>query len=1226
MKIAKKLAAVAVSTLMMFSIAVMNVFAASTTQDGLEVSLTTDKEAYSKDEKITATLSVKNTNAKEVTDVAMEAVIPDGYEVADGTKNNKQLDKLAPNESAELKVVYVAKDSGEDNQDSEISQVSQESQNGEVSTVSPSNDSPKTGDNATIPVAIAIVLLVSVLLAVFCFKSKKGRKLLSVILTVSIIGGASTLSSLKINAVGINNDIYISTSATVGQQTLKISAKVVYSIFIDETNLGNEQVKIDKNNFTYNSNDDSYQTYDLLNNITGTVSESNKVKSFKLEIYNSRNELFLTDDIVPVDNWSYDNIVLDLGKNRICVNAEYDDGTVATDELLLNNTIEGLENLVIDYDDNDKDGLCNMIEDIIGTDKNSDDTDNDKISDYNEVMVLFTDPKLKDTDGNGIADGDEDPDSDGLKNIREFELGTNPLYDDTDSDHLKDKDEVDVYHTNPLLPDTDGDGLDDFKEIELGYDPNKHNDTFKVTAVPSDDEASDLVKPSVSLELSGEQVNTLSVTKLSDFYFDENTYGYIGPGYEFEVDGEFDQAVIRFEFDSELLNNPDFDPTIYYFDEERQELVELETTIEGDTAVAVTTHFSKYVLLDKKKLDEIWNVEIKVSDGTVDSSLPIDLAFVIDGSGSMTWNDSQNIRYEAAIELIDQLNKSDRVAVIGFDNDATVCSKFTLDKSISKNAVYDTFTDGGTSVYNGIITANELYKEQPRNSIKKMIVLTDGEDNGYYNYSPIIEESKSLGITIYTVGLGNVDEELLKSIAESTGGNYYNASFASDLIDEFENAKEDIDLSVDTDGDGICDYYENGRIRLGSGKFISTDPNNKDTDNDGIPDGEEIIVTKENGTVKFTYKSDPNNRDTDGDGLLDGKSIMGVAPQEQPGDVNRKNGLNGLWEYHINYVQNHSVPHSLPSWYNYGEHKNDSNTGYEGLTVFIDEVHDLSSKITNIVNRTSFILQMEAAERLILVNPPVAIAAFNSGLSTLIRYLPTATDIRDVCAELGSALLNFRCDDNNVIHSQFNQWQSTFGYNNLYDAVFRIGTLGNMRNEKFDFNLNGTDYIFWMWRGNYLNLGAGAEIGFYTRPESYQSPSDGMIDGIGNQIRDLLTNCVDHYNVDKSLSIPMNTYLYEYSDSSNITNVYAWDPQDNSTASNKQWWACGFNPEYVLKVDSTKLVLIGAIDMSSQPDLYSEFYREMINSNVSLLKYLYFDEKNSYVYVMWEDSVTKFSS
>ena len=70
MKLVKKLTVIAISSLLMFSIAGMNVFAASTTQDGLEVSLTTDKETYLKDEKITATLSVTNTNDEDITNLS----------------------------------------------------------------------------------------------------------------------------------------------------------------------------------------------------------------------------------------------------------------------------------------------------------------------------------------------------------------------------------------------------------------------------------------------------------------------------------------------------------------------------------------------------------------------------------------------------------------------------------------------------------------------------------------------------------------------------------------------------------------------------------------------------------------------------------------------------------------------------------------------------------------------------------------------------------------------------------------------------------------------------------------------------------------------------------------------------------------------------------------------------------------------------------------------------
>ena len=66
MKFLKRLSAVAVSAVMMFSITSVNVFAASITQDGLEVSLTTDKETYVKDEEITATISIKNTNSADI--------------------------------------------------------------------------------------------------------------------------------------------------------------------------------------------------------------------------------------------------------------------------------------------------------------------------------------------------------------------------------------------------------------------------------------------------------------------------------------------------------------------------------------------------------------------------------------------------------------------------------------------------------------------------------------------------------------------------------------------------------------------------------------------------------------------------------------------------------------------------------------------------------------------------------------------------------------------------------------------------------------------------------------------------------------------------------------------------------------------------------------------------------------------------------------------------------
>jgi hypothetical protein len=62
----------------------------------------------------------------------------------------------------------------------------------------------------------------------------------------------------------------------------------------------------------------------------------------------------------------------------------------------------------------------------------------------------------------------EDPDHDGLTNLQEFQLGTDPNNPDTDGDGLTDGQEVLIYHTNPLLASTDGTGIPDGIEVQTG--------------------------------------------------------------------------------------------------------------------------------------------------------------------------------------------------------------------------------------------------------------------------------------------------------------------------------------------------------------------------------------------------------------------------------------------------------------------------------------------------------------------------------------------------------------------------------------------------------------------------------------------------------------------------------------------------------------------------------------------------------------------------------------
>ena len=90
------------------------------------------------------------------------------------------------------------------------------------------------------------------------------------------------------------------------------------------------------------------------------------------------------------------------------------------------------------------------------------DTDGDGMPDDYEIANGFNplDP----------SDAGQDADSDGLTNLQEYQLGTNPHNPDTDGDGIPDGQEVKL-GTNPLDPDTDHDGLTDGQEIALGTNP-----------------------------------------------------------------------------------------------------------------------------------------------------------------------------------------------------------------------------------------------------------------------------------------------------------------------------------------------------------------------------------------------------------------------------------------------------------------------------------------------------------------------------------------------------------------------------------------------------------------------------------------------------------------------------------------------------------------------------------------------------------------------------------
>ena len=197
----------------------------------------------------------------------------------------------------------------------------------------------------------------------------------------------------------------------------------------------------------------------------------------------------------------------------------------------------------------------------------------------------------------------------------------------------------------------------------------------------------------------------------------------------------------------------------------------------------------------------------------------IDIVMVLDMSSSMKAEDLKPNRFEAAREVAKEFvdkRISDRIGLVTFAMKSfTVCPP-TLDYRLLKQLVDEVsmgVIEDGTAIGMGIATAINRLKDSETKS-KVIILLTDGQNNaGEIDPVTAADLALTYGIKIYTIGAGtrgtapypvqdpifgrryqnipvNIDEEMLTSVAELTGGRYYRATSS----DELASIYDEIDL------------------------------------------------------------------------------------------------------------------------------------------------------------------------------------------------------------------------------------------------------------------------------------------------------------------------------------------------------------------------------------------------------------------------------------------------
>ncbi len=217
----------------------------------------------------------------------------------------------------------------------------------------------------------------------------------------------------------------------------------------------------------------------------------------------------------------------------------------------------------------------------------------------------------------------------------------------------------------------------------------------------------------------------------------------------------------------------------------------------------------------------------------------VDITLALDISGSMAAFDFDPInRLEAAKQVIDEFvdkREYDRIGLTVFARDAYVHTPPTFDHDALRfllsevNLASRMGLSDGTAIGMGLAVAGNMLKDSEAKS-KVIVLLTDGF-NRDGDIDPITAAAavETLGIRVYTVGMGNpdlmqsafgggiqyrggeFDELTLRRIADTTGGKYFIATDTDGLrviyeeIDQLE--KSEVELAVYTEHEELAGWF-----------------------------------------------------------------------------------------------------------------------------------------------------------------------------------------------------------------------------------------------------------------------------------------------------------------------------------------------------------------------------------------------------------------------------------
>ncbi len=275
----------------------------------------------------------------------------------------------------------------------------------------------------------------------------------------------------------------------------------------------------------------------------------------------------------------------------------------------------------------------------------------------------------------------------------------------------------------------------------------------------------------------------------------------------------------------QYLDNGAFPPTdsvrpeeyINYFDQG------YEVPTEGAFAIHLDAAPSPYAESDRYQLVRVGIQGYEVPDSERPDAL---LIFVIDVSGSMAGYERLGLVKDSLIELVAELNRTDRVGIVVYGSRARVVLEptYVRERSNIIRAINGLQTEGATNAEEGLRIAYRMADAYyDRDQINRLILASDGVANvGATTAEEILEYAeRGISLSSFGFGMGNYNDVFMEQLANQGDGTYAYVDtieearrlFIDDLTGTLLTIAKDAKVQVEFDPETVRSYrligYEN---------------------------------------------------------------------------------------------------------------------------------------------------------------------------------------------------------------------------------------------------------------------------------------------------------------------------------------------------------------------------------------------------------------------------------